>query len=178
MTLQNICIYCSAASNLDPAYQEAATDTAKILAQHHKHIIYGGAHIGLMGIVADTALQNGAKVTGVIPENLKDRELAHDGLTKLHITPDLQTRQKMMADLSDAFIILPGGLGTMAEFFEIVTWKALGYHAKPIIFLNVKNYWDPLLVTLENAQQQGFFHNSDPDLFSIINTPQDIMSVF
>lgn len=172
--LTNICVYCSASNDVDPVYKHAAKTCAEILAAHQKTTIYGGGRGGLMGIIADTALQEGADVIGVMPQDLINREIAYKGLTTLHITPDLQTRQKQMAGLADAFLVLPGGLGTMAEFFEIITWKQLGYHDKPIWFLNTKNYWQPLLSMLDQAKKQRFLHTKNKKLYEIIEIPEEL----
>src|SRR6202042_3527823 len=119
-------------------------------------LVYGGGHVGLMGIVADTALQNGAEVIGIIPEHIRAQEVQHHGLTELHVVPDMHTRKRMMVERADAFIILPGGLGTLDETFEIITWKKLKLHSKPIIILNQHGYWDEMLALIDKMIADGF----------------------
>jgi len=169
-TLQNICVYCASSNAVDDQYKVLAQDLGTALGEHNKTLIYGGGHVGLMGAVADAALDASSKVIGVIPQYLKDKEVAHDGLTELHITQTMQERQTKMAELSDAFIVLPGGLGTLAEFFEIVTWKQLGLHDKPIFILNAFSYWDHLLAALDHAHDQKFLYQDMQTLCEVVDT--------
>ena len=149
---------------------EAARELGVLIAGRGMNLVYGGAQIGLMGAVADAALEAGGTVTGVIPEHLKTRELVHEGLSALHVTGTMQERQKMMSDLSDAFVILPGGLGTLAELFESITWKQLGLHNKPVFILNIDGYWDLLCGAIERICDEEFMHNSGSGaLYEFVN---------
>lgn len=172
--LQNICVYCASSGSVDPKYKALATDVGGMIADAGKRLVYGGGHVGLMGAAADAALEKGGEVIGVIPQSLKDREVAHNGLTELHTTNTMQERQQMMADLSDAFIMLPGGLGTLAEFFEIITWRHLGLHDKPVLVLNAYGYWDLLFDMLNKAQSEQFLYKEPSALFSVYDSVDDI----
>lgn len=152
----NICIFCGSAQGISPAYTEQASALGTILAEKGYGLVYGGAHVGLMGAVADAALAAGGQVTGVIPQTLVDREVAHAGLSTLHVVASMHERKAMMAELSSAFVALPGGFGTLDEFCEIVTWALLGLHHKPCILLNTGGYWDGFLRFLDDAAGQGF----------------------
>ena len=145
-----ICVYAGSNPGADPAYAEAATDLARLLAQRGIGIVYGGAHRGLMGILADTALAAGGEVIGVIPQALVDREIAHTGLTEQHVVASMHERKALMAELSDGVIALPGGSGTLDELFELFTWSQLGLHRMPIGLLDVAGYWQPLLAMLDH----------------------------
>lgn len=145
-----------------------------MIAHSGRKLVYGGGHVGLMGAAADAALEVGGDVIGVIPQCLKDREVAHTGLTELHTTETMQERQQYMADLSDAFIVLPGGLGTLAEFFEIITWRHLGIHDKPVFVLNAFGYWDLLLEMLEKAGEEKFLYKDPAALFTVVDGLHDI----
>jgi len=145
-----------------------AHDVSTALAKRKLTIVYGGGHVGLMGIVADAALKAGAKVIGIIPEHIKSKEVQHTGLTQLHVVPDMHTRKRMMVERADAFIILPGGLGTLDETFEILTWKKLNLHNKPVIIFNQDGYWDPLIALIERTLKEGFSQPSDRALFKVV----------
>ena len=154
--MKSICVYCGANVGANPAYAEMARTLARRLAAENLALIYGGGHIGLMGVLADSALAAGATVIGVIPRALADRELAHQRLTELHVVGSMHERKMLMAELSDGFIALPGGFGTFEEFCEVVTWAQLGMHAKPCGLLNVAGYYDPLLALFDHAVVDGF----------------------
>lgn len=154
--LKNICIYCGSSSGRLPAYAEAARALAYSLANRNIGLVYGGASVGIMGVVADQILQLGGKAVGVIPEALVRKEVAHHHLTELHVTQSMHERKMLMAELSDAFIALPGGLGTLEELFEIWTWAQLGIHDKPCGLLNTDGYYDPLIAFLEHATTEQF----------------------
>lgn len=148
-----------------PVAQAAGT----LLARAGYEIIYGGARIGLMGALADAALEEGGKVIGVLPRFLQNKEIAHEGLSALHLTDTMHERQVGMAERADAFLILPGGLGTLAEFFEVLTWKQLGLHDKPVILVNGFGYWDSLLAFATHAQAEQFMHPGDRALFHTLD---------
>ncbi|NCT41718.1 MAG: TIGR00730 family Rossman fold protein [Alphaproteobacteria bacterium] len=171
---QNICVYCASSNRVDPKYTKLARDVGTFIASSGRTLVYGGGHVGLMGAAADATLDGGADVIGVIPQCLMDREVAHKGLTSLHITKTMQERQQQMADLSDAFVMLPGGLGTLAEFFEIITWKHLGLHDKPVFILNAFGYWDLLLDMLVKAGDEKFLYEDTSHLFTVCNTLGDL----
>ena len=151
-----VCVYCGASTGSDPVYAEAAVELAQTLAAHDLRVVYGGAHVGLMGLIADTALAAGAEVVGVIPKVLVDWEVAHTGLTELHVVDDMHERKALMAELADAFVALPGGIGTLEELIEIYTWSYLGIHDKPFAVLNTANYYDGFTAFLDHAVGQGF----------------------
>ena len=151
-----LCVFCGSSSGSSPVYAEAAAAFGRALARSGIDLVYGGGHVGLMGIVADAVLQAGGRVTGVIPAELVARELAHDGLTELHVVDTMHERKAMMAELSDGFVALPGGAGTLEELFEQWTWAQLGIHAKPCGVLNVGGYFDPLRTMVDRMVGHGF----------------------
>jgi uncharacterized protein (TIGR00730 family) len=151
-----ICVYAGSNPGAGPAYGEAAADHAQALAGRGIGVVYGGAHVGLMGILADTALAAGGEVIGVMPQALIDREVGHEGLTEQHIVGSMHERKAMMAELSDGFIALPGGAGTLEELIEVYTWSQLGMHGKPMGVLNVNGYYDGLAALLDHAVREGF----------------------
>ncbi len=173
-----VCIFCASSDSLDPQYVALSAEMGRLCARNDFHVIYGGAHSGMMGALADSALAHGGKVTGVIPEILKERERAHTGLTELIVTQDMHERQKTMADLADGFVILPGGLGTLAEFFEIVTWKQIGLHNKPILILNHQGFWDDLLAMITKSTTLRFLHQNPQELFDVLSSLDEIFSFF
>lgn len=158
--MKSLCIFCGAHSGTNPIYEEAAMRFAKLLAQHKMELIYGGGKVGLMGVLADTMLQYNGLVQGVIPQGLVDQEVAHTGLTKLHVVDTMHKRKELMYDLSAGFVAMPGGFGTLDEFFEILTWSQLGLHKKPIGFLNVNGYFNYLLQYFEFIVEEGFVESA------------------
>lgn len=154
--MKQICVFCGSYAGAQPLYMQTATAVGLGLAQRAIGLVYGGGRVGLMGAVADGALAGGGHVTGVIPQTLVDRELAHKGLSELHIVHSMHERKAMMAQLAEGFITLPGGFGTLDELFEIVTWAQLGFHRKPIALLNVAGYFDPLLTFIDHMAAEGF----------------------
>ena len=172
--MKTICVFCGSSQRVEPHYKEQAQALGRVLAGLGLTLVYGGARIGLMGALADEMLGRGAEVIGVIPEHLKEKEVAHSGLTHLHITQTMQERQKKMADLADGFVILPGGLGTLAEFFEILTWKSLGLHTKPIFMLNQGGYWDHLRALFDQMADEKFLYEKSSDLFMVLENIEDL----
>jgi uncharacterized protein (TIGR00730 family) len=156
MTLNAVAVFCGSSFGNAPAYVDAARLTGRTLADRGIAVVYGGGHVGLMGAVADAALEAGGSVTGVIPRQLDDRELAHHGLTELHVVESMHERKAMMAELSDAFIALPGGAGTLEEIAEQWTWAQLTIHAKPCGFLDVAGFWSPMQQMLDAMVAAGF----------------------
>ena len=174
---ETVCIYCGASNNVDQQYKDAATRLGQLIAENGYNMVYGGGHHGLMGAAADAAIKHGSEVTGIIPSHLKDLEKVHKGhLAKLFIVETMHERKQLMVDYADAFIILPGGLGTMDEFFEIFTWWQLGMHDKPIIICNVNGYWDPLISLIDHLIGQGFCPANNKDYLIIIDNVDDIIS--
>ncbi|MEL6614466.1 MAG: TIGR00730 family Rossman fold protein [Bacteroidota bacterium] len=158
MSITRICVFCGSRPGTDPAYIAAARETGARLAARGLGLVFGGGKVGLMGTVADAVLAGDAEAIGVIPRALVEREVAHEGLTDLHVVETMHQRKAAMAGLADAFIALPGGIGTMEELFEVWTWSVLGFHAKPVGLLNVSGYYDHLLHFLDTAVADGFFH--------------------
>lgn len=154
--MHRVCVFCGSSPGANPAYTEAARELGGLLAQRGLGLVYGGAHVGLMGAVADAALAAGGAVIGIIPESLVRKEVAHTGLEDLRVVRSMHERKAQMADLADGFIALPGGCGTFEEFFEIVTWAQIGIHSKPSALLNVAGYYDPLLSLFEHAVAERF----------------------
>ena len=154
--MRRICVYCGSSSGARPDYAEAAVELADVLVRHELELVYGGASRGIMGVIADAMLERGGAVHGVIPKLLEDKEIAHQGLTRLHVVSSMHERKSMMAALADGFIALPGGFGTLEELIEIVTWAQLQFHDKPCGVLNVRDYFDQLLGFLDHAQHEGF----------------------
>ncbi len=152
----SLCVYCGSRFGDLPAYREAAEETGRLLALSGGRLVYGGGRVGLMGTVADAALAHGASVVGVIPDALMRREVGHAGVQELHVVQTMHERKMLMAERSDAFIALPGGIGTMEEIFEMWSWQQLGYHAKPVGLLNVAGYYDALIQFLKDGMDRGF----------------------
>ena len=154
--LKRVAVYCGSASGSTPAFGDAARETALAMVRHDVDLVYGGGRLGLMGVVADTVLAAGGKVFGVIPTALVDLEVAHTGVTELHTVGNMHERKAKMTDLADAFLALPGGIGTLDELFEAWSWNALGYHKKPFCLLNVDRFWDGMIAFLDHATASGF----------------------
>lgn len=165
--MRTVCVYCGSSAGADPVYVEAARALGALLAERGLGLVYGGARVGLMGAVADAALAAGGSVVGVIPASLQSRELAHGGLTELVVVDSMHERKAIMAERSDAFLALPGGLGTLEELFEVLTWAQLGIHAKPCGVLDVAGYWSPLLAFLDRAVALGFVTQLSRDLLMV-----------
>jgi len=154
--MHRICVFCGSKHGLRPAYAEAARRMGQALARRRLELVYGGGHIGLMGVVADAAMAAGGHVIGVIPQALVDKELAHRGLPDLQVVASMHERKARMAELSDAFVALPGGFGTLEELCEMLTWSQLGFHQKPCGLLNVDGFFDPLLALFDHAEREKF----------------------
>jgi len=156
-----LCVFCGSYPGSRPAYREAAQTVGRLLAARNIGLVYGGGRVGLMGALADAALESGGEVIGVIPRVLEAREVAHSGLTKLHVVETMHERKALMTANADAFLALPGGFGTLDELFEAVTWRQLGYHDKPSGILDVAGYYDGLRAHLERAASDGFVHDAE-----------------
>ena len=167
MRALSLCVYCGSRPGDLPAYADAARAVGAEIGRRGWQLVYGGGRAGLMGVVADAALAAGAAVVGVIPQSLMERELGHRGLTKLHVVDTMHQRKTMMAERSDAFLALPGGIGTFEELFEAWTWRQLGYHDKPIGLLNVAGYYDALLGFLQHSLDQRFMASAQSELLQV-----------
>ncbi len=175
-TRRQICVFCGSSMGSRPAYAEAARRVGEALARNELGLVYGGGRVGLMGVVADSALAAGGRVVGVIPDPLATREIAHDGLTEMHVVPGMHERKALMAEKSDGFLALPGGVGTFEELFEVITWAVLGLHQKPVGLLNVEGYFDPLLAMLHHAVSERFVRPEYLDLLVVSDHPEDLTS--
>lgn len=162
----SICVYCGSRPGTEPAFAEAARQVGLWIAQNKGQLVYGGGHNGLMGMMADACLQAGGRVVGVIPKALVEKEWAHSGCSELHVVENMHDRKRLMAERADAFLAMPGGIGTFEEFFEVWTWRQLGYHDKPVGLLNIKGYYDNLLAFLSTSVQQGFMNAGQMQLIS------------
>lgn len=176
--MNSICVFCGSSLGNDPIYQQMAEATGRAIAAQGQSLIYGGGRSGLMGVVANSALQAGGRVIGVIPHALVDRELAHTGLSELHIVNNMHERKTKMAELSDAFVALPGGAGTLEEIFEQWTWSQLGIHQKPCAFLNVDGFYDDLLKMLQGSVERGFSQERFVDKLIVAEQIEDILAAF
>lgn len=176
--MKAICVFCGSSVGRDPAYREAAVSAGHALARAGLSLVYGGGKVGLMGAVADAALAAGGRVVGVMPRALVEREIAHAGLSELHVVETMHERKTRMADLSDGFIALPGGAGTLEEFFEQWTWAQLGIHGKPCALLNVLEYFRPLISMIEKAVAEGFVAKSYGDMLVVATDVEAILKRF
>jgi uncharacterized protein (TIGR00730 family) len=175
MALSSVCVFCASSDGNDARLLAAARELGAGLATNGIATIYGGAHVGMMGALADSALAAEGKVLGVIPRALVDREIAHRGLTRLEIVNSMHERKARMAALSDAFVALPGGLGTMDEFIEIVTWAQLGFHAKPCYLVNLDGYYDNLLAFFRDAVARGLVKQQNVDRIRVLTSIDDLL---
>lgn len=171
--IKNVCVYCGS-SNVADNYKQAATTLGTAIANEGWGVVYGGGRVGLMGLVADSALKAGGKVVGIIPEHIQEKEVQHEDLTELHVVDTMHVRKQMMVDRSQAFVILPGGLGTLDELFELLTWKQLGLHDKPIVIVNMDNYWNDMLKTVHHIADQGFMREGDLNLFVEVKSVEEV----
>jgi uncharacterized protein (TIGR00730 family) len=173
-----ICVFCGSSVGNRPVYRHAAGDLAQALVRRGLGLVYGGARVGLMGVLADTMLQHGGDVIGVIPQALVDREIAHTGLADLRVVGSMHERKALMVELSDGFIALPGGYGTLEEFSEVMTWAQLGLHRKPCGLLDVDGYFDPLLALFDNAVTAGFLRPENRSLLLKATDPEALLDLF
>ena len=173
--MRRVCVFCGASSGRLPEYAEAARAFGAAAAARGLGIVYGGGRVGLMAAVADAALAGGGEVIGVIPQELVDRELAHGGLTELHVVDSLHVRKALMAQLSDGFVALPGGFGTLDELLEQLTWSQLGLHEKPVGLYDVEEYWRPLIALARHAADEGFVRESDLGAIAVGTEPEGLL---
>jgi len=175
MELKSICVFCGSRMGARPEYLEGAKALGAELARRGITLVYGGTTVGLMGAMADAALAGGGKVVGILPRVLSDREIAHPGLTELHLVDSMHTRKAMMAERAEAFIAMPGGIGTFEELFEVTTWAQLGIHHKPIGLLNVADYFTPLLAMMKRAVDEGFIAEAGAQPFACDPSPASLL---
>lgn len=176
MSIRNVAVFCASADGARPVYREQAESLGRALAAHRIGLIYGGARVGLMQAVAESAIAAGGHVVGVIPEVLVDLEVAHDGLSELHVTDTMHTRKALMGERSDAFIILPGGYGTLEELFEVVTWQTLKLHTKPILLLNTDGFYNPMLAFLDHCVTEGVLKPKNRAILLVADTVEDALA--
>ncbi len=174
--MKRVCVFCGSSLGSDPAFAEAARGLGALLAREGIGLVYGGARVGLMGTIADAALSGGGEVIGVLPRALQERELAHEGLTQLHVVGSMHERKALMADLSDAFVALPGGFGTLDEFCEVLTWAQLGIHDKPCGLVNIGGYFDGLLAQVATSVAGGLTRPEHRDLVLVSADPEDLLA--
>lgn len=177
MEPKSVCVFCGSRMGARPEYLEGARALGAELARRGLTLVYGGTSVGLMGALADAALAEGGKVVGVLPHMLRDREIAHPGLTELHLVDSMHTRKAMMAELSGAFIAMPGGVGTFEELLEMTTWAQLGIHHKPIGLLNVADFYGPLLALMRRAAEEGFIPETRAQPFACEASPAALMEL-
>ncbi|MEL3959728.1 TIGR00730 family Rossman fold protein [Lysinibacillus endophyticus] len=171
----NVAIYCGSQTGKSPIYMEKAKELGAQLASASIGIVYGGSNVGLMGAVADAALANNGKVIGIMPEHLQKREIAHLHLTEIHFVDSMHVRKKKMIDLSDAFIALPGGCGTLDEYFEVFTWAQIGLHNNPVILYNINGFYDALILHFNKMIEEGFIREEQRDILQVATSAEDIL---
>ncbi len=174
--IKSLCLYCGSSTGHNAAYREAATELGTKIAERGVRLIYGGGQIGLMGIAADAALAAGGAVIGVIPKFLMDAEVGHRGATELVVVANMHERKQRMFDLADGFVVLPGGLGTLDEMMEIITWKQLGLHDKPVALLDVEGYWGAFAEVIDRAIAEGFARREVKNLFLVARTADEVFA--
>ncbi len=174
--MKTICVYCGSNPGKNPKHMESARTLGKAMLDNNINLVYGGASIGVMGEIANTVLAGGGEVIGIIPQGIADKEVAHQGLTELLVVSSMHERKAKMAELSDGFITLPGGLGTLEELFEVLTWSQLGFHSKPSGMLNVNGYYDHLDKFLENAVEQEFISQIHKDMLLVDTKPEELLA--
>jgi len=176
--MRSICVYCGSSPGRQEAYASAARELAEVLVEQNIKLVYGGASVGIMGLLADSVLRLGGQAVGVIPEALQRKEVAHAKLTELHITQSMHERKTLMAELSDGFIALPGGIGTLKEIFEIWTWAQLGFHRKPCGLLNIAGYFDALTAFLNHSVKEQFVKDAHRSMLIVEHEPKALLSRF
>ncbi|HEV3176654.1 MAG TPA: TIGR00730 family Rossman fold protein [Stellaceae bacterium] len=175
--VKRVCVYCGSSGRVAEPFKDAARRTGRLLAQSSIELIYGGGRVGLMGLAADAALAAGGRVVGIIPDFLHERELTHSRLSELVVVGSMHERKQRMFERADAFAILPGGLGTLDEAFECITWRQLGLHDKPIVIVDVEGYWQPLLALLDHVIATGFAHAKIRNAVEVVKSPEELIAV-
>jgi uncharacterized protein (TIGR00730 family) len=176
--MKKICVFCGSSNGRDPKYLDLANEVGSLIGGHGWGLVYGGGKVGLMGAVANAVMAKKQDVIGVIPKSLVSAEVAHTGVTALHVVGSMHERKKMMYDLSDAFLIIPGGMGTLDEMFEIITWAQLKYHSKPIYILNEFGFYNSLIEFINHSSQQGFIRPEHLQLFKVIEKVEGLEPIF
>lgn len=175
--MQRVCVFCGSSSGVKQEYAVGARELGLVLAKKNIDLVYGGGHVGLMGIVADAAMSAGAKAIGIIPRCLADKEVAHQGLTELKIVQTMHERKAQMSDLSDGFIAMPGGFGTLEELFEVITWAQLGIHKKPFGLFNVAGYYDKLIEFMDYQVEQGFVPQRHREMIIVSDEAEQLVEM-
>jgi uncharacterized protein (TIGR00730 family) len=175
--ISSICVFCASSSNVAPKFLDAAASFGKLCADAGITVVFGGGRVGLMGSLADAALAAGGDVIGVIPDFLDDVEIAHRGTTEIFITKDMHERKAKMSELADAFVILPGGIGTLEEFFEVMTWKQLGQIDKPIVIANLYSYWQPIVDLLDHMTEEAFLRPEHRSIVEVVNRVEMVLPI-
>ena len=171
VSVKRLCVYCGAAGNVAEPYRQAARQLGRLMGKAGIELIYGGGRVGLMGLLADAVLAAGGRVTGIIPDFLRNREIGHDGASELIVVGSMHERKQRMFELADAFAILPGGLGTLDEALECITWRQLGLHDRPIVVIDVDGYWRPLARLIDHVVRAGFAGPEAPSLYQVVSSP-------
>ena len=174
-SIKSVCVYCGSSNRVDPKFLDAATELGRLLGEAGLRLIYGGGRIGLMGRVADGVLAAGGTVLGIIPGHLHDREVAHPGVSELMVVDTMHERKQLMAEHADAFVVLPGGYGTLDEMFEIITWRQLGLHDKPLVLVDLFGYWAPLAQLLDTIIETGFAQPECRQLYRTVTSVAEIL---
>ena len=177
MNIKSLTIYCSSSNNLDPIYYEISKQMIHEIAKFDYSIVYGGGQVGIMGVVAKTSLDLGLHVTGIVPKFLETKENMFKEINLLKIVTDMNQRKKLLFELGDAFIAFPGGTGTMEEIIEIISWKVLGLHKKPVLFFNLRDFWNPLLEQFKNINENKFGNTNLQNMFKVIDTPKQFEKI-
>lgn len=172
--IKSVTVYCSSSNRSPKEYFDAASELGKGLAERGISLVFGGGNIGLMGCIANAAMENGGTVRGIIPRFLEEKEIAHYGITELHIVETMHERKMKLAEWADAFIVLPGGFGTLDELVEVITWRQLGHHTKPILLLNIDNFWDPLLGFFDSLAERNLVKPDHTGLYQACSTTEEI----
>lgn len=173
--IKRLCVYCGSSAGIDASYRGAAARLGTLLAESGVELVYGGSRLGLMGVLADAALAAGGRVTGIIPSHLHDRELAHSGVSHMIVVASMHERKQRMFEFADAFVVLPGGLGTLDETIEMLTWRQLGLHEKPVIIADIAGYWAPLLALFEHATARGFVAALSREFYRVVARIEDVL---
>ncbi len=174
-TVKRLCVYCGSCRGKNELFRLGATRLGTLLARSGIEVVFGGGRVGLMGLVADAALAAGGRVTGIIPGHLHDREVGHPGLSELVIVENMHQRKRRMFELADGFVVLPGGLGTLDETFEIITWKQLGLHDKPVVIVDIDGYWAPLLGLIDHVIDEGFTSREALNYFRVVADVEEVL---
>lgn len=177
MDIKSLCVFCGAQNAVDPKFLEMGARFGKLLTEHQVQLVYGGGDCGIMGAVANACMETGGHVTGVFPISLRNLENEHKALSEIVIVGSMHERKKLMFDLSQGFVVLPGGFGTLDEMFEILTWRQLLLHQKPVIIVNYENYWDPLIALMDNVIRQRFARVETASFYQVVSHPEQVFDL-